>query len=156
MWRNWLCMCLCLFVCFVMVCYVPLQRRRGLSEIQNAPNEYLVLETENRTPQTKDGSQWYGYLCIDFHQIVQMFFIILRCAITLTKIVSLTCISSIFIIRPSSDGSYNVMVMSVRPGLRLTLRPSVRPFFALFSYMLWHIELKFCTWLCFNVLQSKY
>ena len=22
--------------------------------------------------------------------------------------------------------------------------------------MLWHIELKFCTWLCFNVLQSKF
>ena len=26
-------------------------------------------------------------------------------------------------------------------------------FSALFSYMLWHIELKFCTWLCSNVLQ---
>ena len=24
------------------------------------------------------------------------------------------------------------------------------------SYMLWHIELKFCTWLCFNVLQIKF
>ena len=57
----------------------------------------------------------------------------------------------------------------VRPGLRPTLRPvsvrpsvhpsvrvSVRPFSALFSYMLWHIELKLCTWLCFNVLQSKF
>ena len=29
-------------------------------------------------------------------------------------------------------------------------------FSALFSYMLWHIELKFCTWLCFDVLQSKF
>ena len=29
-------------------------------------------------------------------------------------------------------------------------------FSTLFSYMLWHIELKFCTWLCFNVLQIKY
>ena len=29
-------------------------------------------------------------------------------------------------------------------------------FSALFSYMLWHIELKFCTWLCFNVLQRKF
>ena len=28
-------------------------------------------------------------------------------------------------------------------------------FSALFSYMLWHIELKFCTWLCSNVLQIK-
>ena len=27
-------------------------------------------------------------------------------------------------------------------------------FSALCSYMLWHIELKFCTWLCFDVLQS--
>ena len=45
----------------------------------------------------------------------------------------------------------------VRPGLRPSVRPvSVRPFSALFSYMLWHIELKFCTWLCFNVLQIKF
>ena len=29
-------------------------------------------------------------------------------------------------------------------------------FFALFSYMLWHIELKFCMWLCFTVLQIKF
>ena len=26
----------------------------------------------------------------------------------------------------------------------------------IFSYMPWHIELKFCTWLCFNVLQIKF
>ena len=25
-----------------------------------------------------------------------------------------------------------------------------------FSYMLWHIELKFCIWLCFTILQSKF
>ena len=53
-----------------------------------------------------------------------------------------------FFIRPSSDGMYYGMVMSVCP--------SVRPFSALFSYMLWHNELKFCTWLCFNVLQIKF
>ena len=53
-----------------------------------------------------------------------------------------------FFIRPSSDGTYYCMMMSVRP--------SVRPFSALFSYMLWHNELKFCTWLCFNVLQIKF
>ena len=41
-------------------------------------------------------------------------------------------------------------------GLRPSVRVSVRPFSALFSYMLWHIELKFCTWLCFNVLQIKF
>ena len=29
-------------------------------------------------------------------------------------------------------------------------------FSALFSYMLWHIELKFCIWLCFIVLQIKF
>ena len=44
------------------------------------------------------------------------------------------------------------MVMSVRPSVRV----SVRPFSALFSYMLWHIELKFCTLLCSNVLQIKF
>ena len=68
-------------------------------------------------------------------------------------------------IRPSSDGTYYGMVMSVRVSLRVSIRPSVRlsvrpvsvrPFSALFSYMLWHIELKFCTWLCFDVLQIKF
>ena len=29
-------------------------------------------------------------------------------------------------------------------------------FSALFSYMLWHIEFKFCIWLCFNSPQSKF
>ena len=29
-------------------------------------------------------------------------------------------------------------------------------FSALFSYMLWHIEFKFCIWRCFNVPQSKF
>ena len=29
-------------------------------------------------------------------------------------------------------------------------------FSALFSYMLWHIEFKFCIWLSFNVPQSKF
>ena len=43
----------------------------------------------------------------------------------------------------------------VRPSVRLSIRVSIRPFSALFSYMLWHIELKFCTWLCSNVLQIK-
>ena len=59
------------------------------------------------------------------------------------------------------DGTYYGMVLSVRvsvrPSVRLSVRPvSVRPFSALFSYMLWHIELKFCTWLCFDVLQIKF
>ena len=40
--------------------------------------------------------------------------------------------------------------------VRLSVRVSLRPFSALFSYMLWHIELKFCTWLCSNVLQIKF
>ena len=53
-----------------------------------------------------------------------------------------------FFIRPFSDGSYYGRVMSARV--------SVRPFFAFFSYMLWHIELKFCTWLSFNVLRIKF
>ena len=34
-------------------------------------------------------------------------------------------------------------------GLHPSVRVSVRPFSALFSYILWHIELKFCTWLQF-------
>ena len=29
-------------------------------------------------------------------------------------------------------------------------------FSTLYSYMLWHIEFKFCIWLCFNVPQSKF
>ena len=120
-------------------------------------------------------------------------------------------------IRPSSDGTYYGMVMSVLPTGSPSVRPSdspsvrvsVRPFStlfsymlwhiqpkfahgflllyyrssssvvtlrqflksyaslwtqnignvqfsALFSYMLWHIELKFSIWLCFNVLQIKF
>ena len=67
-------------------------------------------------------------------------------------------------IRPSSDRSYYGMVMSVRVSVQLSARPSVRlsvlvsvrPFSTLFSYMLWHIELKICTWLCFNVLRIKF
>ena len=42
------------------------------------------------------------------------------------------------------------------PSVRPSDSPSVRPFSALFSYMLWHIELKFCAWLCFDVLQIKF
>ena len=37
----------------------------------------------------------------------------------------------------------------------LTSNSSNMQFSALFSYMLWHIELKFCIWLCFTVLQIK-
>ena len=42
------------------------------------------------------------------------------------------------------------------PSVRPSVRVSVRQFSARFSYMFWHIELKFCTWLCFNVLQIKF
>ena len=38
-----------------------------------------------------------------------------------------TLIFTSFIIRPSSDGTYYGMVMSVRPSVRPGLRPSVRP-----------------------------
>ena len=125
----------------------------------------------------------------------------------------------IVFIRPSSDGSYYGMLMSVRVSVRPTLRPSDSPsvcpglrppafrtfllhaltywaeilhmklfwcttdqvwvlslcanfwrsyaslwtqnignvqFSAFFSYMLLHIKLKFCIWLCFNVLQIKF
>ena len=37
-----------------------------------------------------------------------------------------------------------------------SVQDSVRPFSALFSYMLRHIELKFCSWLCFTVIQIKF
>ena len=51
-------------------------------------------------------------------------------------------VSSIsFYIRPSSDGTYYGMVIgSVRLSVRVSVRQS--KFSALFSYMLWHIELK--------------
>ena len=53
-------------------------------------------------------------------------------------------------IRPSSDGTYYGMVMSVRPGLR----PS--QFSALFSHMLWDIKLKFCISLYFDARKIKF
>ena len=61
-------------------------------------------------------------------------------------------------IRPSSDGTYYGMVMSVRPGLRPSVHPSVRPsqFSALFSYMLWDIDPKFCVWLYFDARKIKF
>ena len=37
-----------------------------------------------------------------------------------------------------------------------TLNTENTQFSALFSYTLWHIELKFCIWLCFTVLQIKF
>ena len=43
---------------------------------------------------------------------------------------------------------------SVRPGLRPSVRPS--QFSALFSYMLWHIDLKFCVSLYFYVRKIKF
>ena len=46
--------------------------------------------------------------------------------------------------------------VSVRPTLRPSVRVSVRQFSTLFFNMLWHIELKFCIWHCFTVLQIKF
>ena len=48
--------------------------------------------------------------------------------------------------------------MSVRPSVRVSVRPSVRPsqFSALFSYMLWHIDLKFCVSLYFYARKIKF
>ena len=47
---------------------------------------------------------------------------------------------------------------SVRPSVRVSVRPSVRPsqFSALFSYMLWHIDLKFCVSLYFYARKIKF
>ena len=61
-------------------------------------------------------------------------------------------------IRPSSDGTYYGMVMSVHPSVRPSGSPSVRPsqFSALFSYMLWHIDLKFCISLHFYARKIKF
>ena len=53
-------------------------------------------------------------------------------------------------IRPSSDGTFYGMVMSVR----VSVRPS--QFSALFFYMFWHFDLKFCIWLCFYECKIKF
>ena len=47
---------------------------------------------------------------------------------------------------------------SVHPSVRVSVRPSVRPsqFSALFSYMLWHIDLKFCVSLYFYARKIKF
>ena len=78
-------------------------------------------------------------------------------SMTRGKLLSNNALLLIFI-RPSSDGTYYGMVMSVRPGLRPSVRPSVRPsqFSALFSYMLWHIDLKFCVSLYFYARKIKF
>ena len=46
--------------------------------------------------------------------------------------------------------------VDVRPSRSPSVRLSVRKFSTLFSNMPWHIELKFCIWLCFTVLQIKF
>ena len=48
--------------------------------------------------------------------------------------------------------------VSVRPSVHPSVRPSVRPsqFSALFSYMLWHIDLKFCVSLYFYARKIKF
>ena len=46
------------------------------------------------------------------------------------------------------------MVMSVRPSVRVSVRPS--QFSTLFSYMLWHIDLKFCVSLYFYARKIKF
>ena len=49
---------------------------------------------------------------------------------------------------------FALMFVGVMPLLELRILKI--QFSALFSYMLWHIELKFCIWLCFTVLQIKF
>ena len=64
----------------------------------------------------------------------------------------------LLIIRPSSDGTYYGMMMSIRPSIRVSIRPSVRlsQYSTLFSYMLWHIDLKFCVSLYFYARKIKF
>ena len=159
---------------------------------------------------TKNTAEFY-----DNYIISHGLYIFVRSLVE-TKHISIISIEKRIFIRPSSDGTYYGMVMSVRPGLHPTLRPSVRvsvlptgspsarfphfsptcfdilswnyaydfvlinyrssssvvtlrqvlkelclfgnlkfrkcEVFRTFSYMLWHIELKFCIWFCFNVL----
>ena len=44
--------------------------------------------------------------------------------------------------------------VGVMPLLELRIL-EIHSFPTLFSYMLWHFELKFCIWLCFTILQIK-
>ena len=46
--------------------------------------------------------------------------------------------------------------VGVIPLLELKILEINTQFSALSSYMLWHIKLKFCIWLCFTVLQIKF
>ena len=58
------------------------------------------------------------------------------------------------LVKPKRDYRF-ALHPSVRPSLPLSVRPS-HSFSAFFSYILWHIELKFCIWLCFIVLHIKF
>ena len=49
---------------------------------------------------------------------------------------------------------FALMFVGVMPLFEL--RKLKIQFSALFSFMLWHIELKFCIWLCFTMLQIKF
>ena len=54
----------------------------------------------------------------------------------------------------SECGEFASIFMRVMPLLELRIL-EILSFPHFYSYMLWHIELKFCIWLCFTVLQIK-
>ena len=82
--------------------------------------------------------------CVELPKIV----LHVCCNVSSCLLCRLSCVLLLAVgfIRPSSDGTYYGMVMSVRPSGSPSVRPSIRPsqYSALFSYMLWHIDLKFC------------
>ena len=165
-----------------------------------------LISTLNYTGNTQHSTLFWLNSCFKWH--IELKFYIWLCLMYYRS--SLSVIRIIFI-RPSSDGTYYGMVMSVRPSVRVSVRRSIRPsvrhsfphfsptcfeilrwnfvyhfilmhvrassnamnfrqfllelcpfltsniqFSAFFSYMLWDIELKFCIWLCFTVLQIKF
>ena len=58
-------------------------------------------------------------------------------------------------VKPGGTIGLHSVSQSVRQSVCLSVCPS-HSFSAFFSYMLWHIELKFCIWLSFTVLQIKF
>ena len=96
---------------------------------------YARLQTENIANVT--FSALFNYML--WHIELQFCFNVLQINFECRYFASIFEGVMLFFIRPSSDLEYRKVKFSAH-----------------FSYLLWHIELKFCIWLCFNVLQIKF
>ena len=106
------------------------------------------------TPVFRRDVLWYGDVRLSVRPSVTVFPIFLLHALRYWA--EILCITLFWMHVRSSLNAINFchFCLSYAPFELQTLTNI--QFSALFSYMLWHIELKFCIWLCFTILQIKF